>query len=85
MTNRSNMEGGRPAADRSQRTAVRVSALRLLLMALLAPFAQFGVLQTLVVPAHAAATTTNLAGSVGLLRFEPAVGSTDRASAAAAS
>ena len=37
-------------------------------MALLAPFAQFGVLQTLIVPADAAATTNNIAASAGLFR-----------------
>ena len=44
------------------------TAFSLLLMALLAPFAQFGVLQTLIVPADAAATTTNIAASAGLFR-----------------
>ena len=35
-------------------------------MAILAPFAQFGVLATLIVPADAAATTANIAASFGL-------------------
>jgi hypothetical protein len=45
-----------------------VAGFSLLFMALLAPFAQFGVLQTLVVPADAAATIANIAGSAGLFR-----------------
>ena len=35
-------------------------------MAVLAPFAQFGVLASLIVPADAAATTANIADSLGL-------------------
>jgi hypothetical protein len=45
-----------------------VAAFSLLFMALLAPFAHFGVLQTLVVPAEAATTTANILGSAGLFR-----------------
>ena len=37
-------------------------------MAVLAPFAQFGVLQTLIVPADAAATTANILASAGIFR-----------------
>jgi hypothetical protein len=37
-------------------------------MAILAPFAQFGVLKTLIVPADAAATTGNIAASLGLFQ-----------------
>ena len=66
MTHRSIQPAGRPAAEPAQRTVVFVTAFGLLVMALLAPFAQFGVLQTLVRPADAAATTTNIAGSLGL-------------------
>jgi hypothetical protein len=40
----------------------------LLLMAVLAPFAQFGVVKTLIVPADAAATTGNIAASLGLFQ-----------------
>jgi hypothetical protein len=40
----------------------------LLVIALLAPFAQFGVLQALVVPADAAATVNNIIASEGLFR-----------------
>jgi hypothetical protein len=68
MTFRSITGAGRPATDHSGRTVVLVTAFGLLFMALLAPFAQFGVLQTLIVPADAAATTSNIAGSLGLFR-----------------
>jgi len=44
------------------------TAVSLLLMAILAPFAQFGVLKTLIVPADAAATTSNIAASLGLFQ-----------------
>jgi hypothetical protein len=44
------------------------TAISLLLMAILAPFAQFGVLKTLIVPADAAATTNNIAASLGLFQ-----------------
>lgn len=57
--------------DRSQRKVTLGTAFSLLLMALLAPFAQFGVLKTLIVPADAAATTNNIAASLGL--FQAAV------------
>jgi len=55
-------------ADHSKRTFALVAGFGLLAMALLAPFAQFGVLQTLIVPADAAATTSNILGSAGLFR-----------------
>ena len=55
-------------ADHSQRKVALAAAFSLLLMAILAPFAQFGVLKTLIVPADAAATTTNIAGSLGLFQ-----------------
>jgi hypothetical protein len=44
------------------------TAVSLLLMAILAPLAQFGVLKTLIVPADAAATTNNIAASSGLFQ-----------------
>ncbi len=68
MTNRSMTEAERPDGRRSKRRFALVAALGLLAMALLAPFAQFGVLQTLIVPADAAATTTNILASAGLFR-----------------
>ena len=55
-------------ADHSQRKVALAAAFSLLFMALLAPFAQFGVLKTLIVPADAALTTTNIAGSLGLFQ-----------------
>jgi hypothetical protein len=44
------------------------TAISLLLMAILAPFAQFGVLKTLIAPVDAAATTSNIAASLGLFQ-----------------
>jgi hypothetical protein len=61
----------RPTAH-SQRGVTLTTAFSLLLMALLAPFAQFGVVKALVVPADAARTTSNIAASLGL--FEAAIG-----------
>jgi hypothetical protein len=63
MTNRSI-----PSADRSQRKVALATAFSLLSMAILAPFAQFGVLKGLIVPADAAATTTNIAASMSLFQ-----------------
>jgi len=67
MTMRSST-GNSQTADHSKRRFALVTAFGLLFMALLAPFAQFGVLQTLIVPADAAATTTNLLASIGPFR-----------------
>ena len=55
-------------ADHSHRRFALVAALGLLAMALMAPFAQFGVLQTLIVPGDLAATISNLVASEGLFR-----------------
>jgi Domain of unknown function (DUF4386) len=52
----------------TQRKVALATAVSLLLMAILAPFAQFGVLKALVVPADAAATTNNIAASLGLFQ-----------------
>ena len=68
MTIRSSTDASRLPGDRSQRRVVLATAFSLLLMALLAPFAQFGVLKTLIVPADAAATTSNIAASLGLFQ-----------------
>jgi hypothetical protein len=68
MTIRSITGATRPAADHSQSNVALVAAFSLLFMALLAPFAQFGVLQILIVPADAAATTNNILASAGLFR-----------------
>lgn len=68
MAIRTRTDASRPHGDRSQRRVALATAISLLLMALLAPFAHFGVLQTLIVPADAAATTANIAASVGLFQ-----------------
>ncbi len=56
-------------ADHTHRTAALATAVSLLLMALLAPIANFGVLQTLVIPTDTAATVSNIAASMGSFRF----------------
>jgi hypothetical protein len=66
MTDRSMTDQDRPTADHSKRTASLVAAIGLLSMAILAPFAQFGVLASLIVPSDAATTTDNIAASMGL-------------------
>jgi hypothetical protein len=58
----------RPTADISQRKVALAAGVALLFMALLAPFAQFFVLQTLVAPADATATVNNITASEGLFR-----------------
>ena len=58
----------RPTADISQRKVALAAAISLLVLALLAPFALFGVLQNLVVPTDAAATVQNIIASEGLFR-----------------
>jgi hypothetical protein len=58
----------RPTADISQRKVALIAGLGLLVIELLAPFAQFGVLQALVVPADATATVNNIIASEGLFR-----------------
>ena len=68
MTSRSMTEAKGQTADRSVRRFALATGLGLLAMALLAPFAQFGVLQTLIVPADAAATTANILASAGIFR-----------------
>jgi hypothetical protein len=55
-------------ADHTERRFALVAALGLLFMAVLAPFAQFGVLQALIVPADVAATITNVLASEGPFR-----------------
>jgi hypothetical protein len=53
----------------SRRSVALVAGLGLLVMAVLAPLAHFGVLQTLVVPADAVATVENITGSEGPFRL----------------
>jgi hypothetical protein len=52
----------------TNRKVALATASSLLVMAILAAFAQFGVLKTLIVPADAAATTDNIAASIGLFQ-----------------
>jgi hypothetical protein len=66
MAIRTSTDASRPAGDRTRRRVALATAFSLLFMALLASFAQFGVLQTLIVPGDAAATTANIAASAGL-------------------
>lgn len=54
-----------PSVDHSKRTMAYAAAFGLLVMAVLAPIAQFGVLATLIVPTDASATATKIAGSLG--------------------
>lgn len=61
-----------PSAGRleiSPRLVALIAGIGLLLMAILAPLAHFGVLQNLIVPAEGAATVENIAGSEGLFRL----------------
>lgn len=58
----------RPTADISPRKVALTAAIGLLVLALLAPFALFGVLQNLVVPTDAAATVENIIASEGFFR-----------------
>lgn len=64
MNNGPTTLASRPTGATSTRVAL-ATAISLLLMAILAPLAQFGVLQTLIVPADVAATTANIAASIG--------------------
>ena len=56
-------------ANLSLRKAAIVAGLGLLIMAVLAPIANFGVLQKLIVPGDAEITATNIMASVGLFRI----------------
>ena len=58
----------RPTVDISRRAVALIAGIGLLIMAVLAPLANFGVLQNLVVPANAAATVENITASEGLFR-----------------
>jgi hypothetical protein len=58
----------RSTADHSQRKVALLAGLALLFLAVLAAFANFGVLKSLVVPGDATATANNILGSEGLFR-----------------
>jgi hypothetical protein len=66
MTSRSITGTNGQMADHSGRGFALVAAFGLLFMAVLAPFAQFGVLTSLIVPSDASATAANIADSLGL-------------------
>lgn len=57
-----------PIAEISQRKVAWVAGLSLILMGVLGPFALFGVVQNLMVPADASATVANIVSSPGLFR-----------------
>src|SRR5919112_37385 len=59
----------RPTIDISRRAVALIAGIGLLVMAVLAPFAHFGVLPSLIVPADAAATVQNITDSEGLFRL----------------
>lgn len=60
---------GSSGPEISPRKVALIAGIGLLLMAILAPLAHFGVLQNLIVPADGAATVENIAGSEGLFRY----------------
>src|SRR5207253_7625173 len=61
--------GSPTTADISLRHAALVAGLGLLLMTFLAPIANFGVLQKLIIPGDAAITAQNIAAAQGLFRL----------------
>ena len=61
--------GSRLAPDVSLRQAALIAGLALLLMTFLTPFANFGVLHTLIVPGDAHTTAQNIAAGQGLFRI----------------
>jgi hypothetical protein len=68
MTDRSIAAATRPGADHSNRRIALSAAFALLMVAVLATFAHFGALATLIAPGDATATTNNIVGSAGLFR-----------------
>lgn len=62
------MSPSRPTGDTHQRKVALAGGLGLLIIALLSPFAFYGVIKTMIVPADAVATVTNLVASEGLYR-----------------
>jgi hypothetical protein len=65
---KANQITNQPTVDISQRKVALIAGIGLLVMAVLAPLARFGVLENLVVPADAAATVNNIIASEGLFR-----------------
>jgi hypothetical protein len=59
----------RSVVNLSRRRVALIAGIGLLVMAVLAPIAHFGVLQTLVVAANPAATVANITASEGIFRF----------------
>ena len=57
----------------SRRTVALIAGVGLLLMAVLAPLAHFGVLENLIVPGDATTTVANIAASEGLFRIAVAM------------
>ena len=57
-----------PTVDIPRRAVALIAGIGLLIMAVLAPFAHFGVLQNIIVPADAASTIENITASEGLFR-----------------
>jgi hypothetical protein len=68
MTNGSTTDTGRLAADHSQRAIALTAALALLFVAVLAAFANFGVLKSLIVAGDTTATANSIVASEGLFR-----------------
>ena len=62
------MTSSRSTGNTYQRKVALAGGLGLLFIALLSPFAFYGVIQTMIVPADAVATVTNLMASEGLYR-----------------
>lgn len=62
------MTSSRRTGDTNQRKVALAAGLGLLFIALLSPFAFYGVIRTMIVPANAVATVTNLLASEGLFR-----------------
>ena len=68
-TTGSTRDGGDLRVDQARRKIALTAGLGLLVMAVLAPIAHFGVLQDLIVPTDAAATVANITSSEGLFRL----------------
>ena len=68
-TNSSTLLNRSPALGISLHRVALIAGISLLLMAILAPLAHFGVLENLVVPGDAAATIGNIAADDGLFRL----------------